>query len=104
MARKPNGSAQARTLFSAMLRQPRTWQYGYELSKQTSLRSGTLYPLLIRQSDQGLLESQWQEPEWPGKPPRHAYKLTASGLAFARTVASATAFPTLRRKIAGATP
>jgi DNA-binding PadR family transcriptional regulator len=103
MARKPNSSAQARALFAAMLRQPRAWQYGYELSKQTNLKSGTLYPLLIRLSDQGLLESQWREPERLGKPPRHAYKLTPSGLAFARTIASQNAFSAVRGKIAGAT-
>ena len=88
MARKPNSSAQTCQLLGAMLKQSRNWQYGYELSKQTGLKSGTLYPLLIRLSDQGLLGSQWQEPERPGKPPRHAYKLTPTGLALAREVAS----------------
>jgi PadR family transcriptional regulator, regulatory protein PadR len=72
MARKPNTSAQTRQLLSIMLRQPRTWQYGYEISKQTGLKSGTLYPLFMRLSDQGLLDSQWQNPERPGRPPRHA--------------------------------
>jgi DNA-binding PadR family transcriptional regulator len=103
MPRKANSSAQARALFGVMLQEPRTWQYGYELSKQTGLKSGTLYPLLMRLSDQGLLASQWQEPERPGKPPRHAYKLTPSGLAFARSISSAMAAPAVRRKIAGAT-
>jgi PadR family transcriptional regulator PadR len=84
MARKPNSSPQTRKLLLVMLRRPRAWRYGYELSKETNLSSGTLYPLLIRLSDQGLLESEWQEPERPGKPPRHAYRLTAAGLAFAR--------------------
>ena len=60
--------------------------YGYDLSKNTGLSSGTLYPLLMRLSDQGLLESQWQKPERPGKPPRHVYRLTSEGLAFARTL------------------
>jgi DNA-binding PadR family transcriptional regulator len=87
-----------------MSRQPRTWQHGYELSKQTGLKSGTLYPLLIRLSDQGLLESEWQEPERPGKPPRHAYRLTPDGLAFARAVAVADApAGVVRRKVVGAT-
>ena len=103
MARKPNNSAQTRKLLSAMLRQPRAWHYGYELSKQTGLKSGTLYPLLIRLSDQGLLESQWQEPERPGKPPRHAYKLTSNGLAFAREMAAIDTASTFRRKLTGAT-
>jgi PadR family transcriptional regulator, regulatory protein PadR len=71
-----------RQLLTAMLRQPHTWQYGYELSKPTGLKSGTLYPLLMRVSDQGLPESKWQEPERLGKP-SHAYKLTPNGSAFA---------------------
>jgi DNA-binding PadR family transcriptional regulator len=62
----------------------RTWRHGYDLSKETGLRSGTLYPLLMRLSEQGLLESRWQEPERSGLPPRHVYRLTASGLALAR--------------------
>jgi PadR family transcriptional regulator, regulatory protein PadR len=102
MARKPNTSAQTRQLLSVMLRQPRTWQYGYEMSKQTGLKSGTLYPLLMRLSDQGLLDSQWQDPERPGTPPRHAYKLTASGLAIAREMTLDTR-STVRRKLADAT-
>lgn len=86
-----------------MSQQPRTWQYGYELSKQTGIKSGTLYPLLIRLSDQGLLESQWQEPERPGKPPRHAYRLTANGLVFAREIAAPGKSSAFRRKVVGAT-
>jgi PadR family transcriptional regulator, regulatory protein PadR len=101
MARKPNTSAQTRQLLSVMLRQPRTWQYGYEISKQTGLKSGTLYPLLMRLSDQGLLDSQWQDPERPGKPSRHAYKLTSSGLELAREMAVETR-STIRQKLADA--
>ena len=86
-----------------MFEQPRTWQHGYELSKQTGLKSGTLYPLLIRLSDQGLLDSRWEEPERPGKPPRHAYRLTPNGLAFARAVAAPGTRAVVRRKIVGAT-
>ncbi len=41
---------------------PRRWRYGYDLSKETGLKSGTLYPLLIRLSDQGLLEAEWRQP------------------------------------------
>ena len=91
MPRRPNRSAETRMLLTALLLQPRSWHYGYELSKRTGLKSGTLYPLLIRLNDQGLLESKWIEPGTPGKPPRHAYKLSPSGLAFAReTTQSAT--------------
>src|SRR5438045_3088536 len=84
MPRKPNSSRQTRTLLAALLDRSRIWRHGYDLSKETGLRSGTLYPLLMRLSDQGLLEARWQEPERPGLPPRHVYRLTASGLALAR--------------------
>jgi DNA-binding PadR family transcriptional regulator len=63
---------------------PSEWRHGYDLCKITGLRSGTLYPLLIRLHEQGLLEAEWQVPEKPGKPARHAYRLTDAGLALAR--------------------
>ena len=102
MARKPNSSPQTRELLAVMLRKPRTWHYGYELSTDTGLSSGTLYPLLMRLSDQGLLESHWQEPERPGKPPRHVYRLTSDGLAFARTIKEQGKPARTRTRVAGA--
>lgn len=86
-----------------MSQRPRAWHYGYELSRQTGLKSGTLYPLLIRLSDQGLLQSQWLEPERPGKPPRHAYKLSPDGLALARELVSTKSPSIIGHKTAGAT-
>ena len=59
------------------------WIHGYDLMKATGLKSGTLYPLLIRMTDQGLVEAEWREPEQPGRPARHAYRLTNAGVAFA---------------------
>ena len=84
MPRRANNSRQTRALLAAFLERSRTWRHGYDLSKETGLRSGTLYPLLMRLSEQGLLESRWQEPERPGLPPRHVYRLTTAGLALAR--------------------
>ena len=103
MARKRNSSRQTRELLAVMLRKPRTWHYGYELSRETGLSSGTLYPLLIRLSDQGLLESYWQEPERPGKPPRHVYRLTSEGVAFARTMAGPGKRDAVRNTVVGVT-
>lgn len=57
------------------------WSYGLEIAAWTGLRSGSLYPILIRLADRGLLESRWLEPERPGRPARHAYRLTAAGSA-----------------------
>jgi DNA-binding PadR family transcriptional regulator len=63
----------------AFLDAPRSWRYGYDLMKVAGLSSGTLYPLLARLTDDGWLESRWEESEFPGKPPRQLYRLTATG-------------------------
>ena len=84
MPRKANHSLQTRILVASLCDRPRSWRHGYELSKKTGLKSGTLYPLLMRLSEQGLLDSKWLVTERPGRPPRHVYKLTANGLALAR--------------------
>jgi PadR family transcriptional regulator, regulatory protein PadR len=84
MPRAPNRSRQARALLAALLDRSQTWRHGYDLTKETDLKSGTLYPLLMRLSEQGLLESRWESPDRPGLPPRHAYRLTASGVALAQ--------------------
>jgi len=76
-------SPQTIAMLSALMRHPRVWQHGYEISKATGLKSGTLYPILIGLSDEGLLDSQWQETERPGRPPRHVYRLTVTGMALA---------------------
>jgi len=80
-------SKQTVALLSALLTQPGKWRHGYELSKETGLKSGTLYPILMRLCDRGLLESSWQESPDPGRPPRHLYRLTRTGVALARELA-----------------
>jgi len=102
MARTPNRSSQTNRFLAAMLEDPLAWRYGYELLKKTGLQSGTLYPLLMRLSDQGLLEAQWREPENAGKPPRHVYRLTPTGLVLARAQALPIAKPGIVNKWAGA--
>ena len=84
MDRNRRSSAHTLALFAALGKRPQAWQYGYQLSQLTALKSGTLYPILIRLCDRGLLDSKWQPSPRPGRPPRHMYRLTASGAAFAR--------------------
>jgi PadR family transcriptional regulator, regulatory protein PadR len=59
------------------------WLHGYDLMKASGVKSGTLYPLLMRLETQGYLEAQWQESS-TGRPPRHVYRLTPSGLEMLR--------------------
>jgi PadR family transcriptional regulator, regulatory protein PadR len=56
------------------------WSYGLEISKATGLKSGSLYPILMRLDERGMLDSCWLEPERPGRPPRHGYRITTAGL------------------------
>jgi PadR family transcriptional regulator PadR len=79
MPRKRVLSSHARTLLAALLDAQGRWSYGYELVSLTGIKSGTLYPLLIRLEAQGHLEAEWQQPVASGRPPRHAYRLTAEG-------------------------
>lgn len=88
-SRKP--SPQTRSLLTALLSDSMAWRHGYEISKLTGIRSGTLYPLLMRLHDQGLLASEWAAHDAGGRPPRHLYRLTASGLALARSNLAANA-------------
>ena len=83
MRRKRPCSEQTRAVLGCLAEGPRPWCHGYELARATGLKSGTLYPILIRLSDRGLLESKWQPSESSGKPPRHLYRLTARGAEFA---------------------
>jgi PadR family transcriptional regulator PadR len=86
MPRSANTSPQTLKLFDALLSRPDEWRYGYDLSKETSLKSGTLYPQLMRLEASGWLEARWQLAQVPGKPPRHMYRLTAEGRRNARAV------------------
>ena len=61
-----------------------TWRHGYQLAKETDLQSGTLYPILMRLAEQGLLEEEWEPSDTPGRPLRHIYRLTVTGRALAR--------------------
>lgn len=89
MGRPPNRSPHTRAVLAALLDQPARWRHGYDLSRQTGLQSGTLYPILIRLAAQGLLEDNWEPGETPGKPLRHIYRLSAAGVAAAREMAPA---------------
>jgi PadR family transcriptional regulator PadR len=90
----PSGfSAQTLSVLAALCDQPSQWQHGYALAKQTGLKSGTLYPILIRLADKGLLEACWQDEPQPGRPRRHLYRLTAAGLASAAAAPAAAAKP-----------
>lgn len=81
-------SPQAARLFAALAESEGAWVHGYDLCKATGLKSGTLYPLLVRLADRGLVEAEWRASPLPGRPSRHVYRLTAQGRALARAMAA----------------
>src|SRR5713226_2975789 len=76
-------SLQTLQVLDAFLQAPKDWKYGSDISRNTGLKSGTLYPILIRLAERKLLETSWETAE-VGKPPRHLYRPTPDGLRFAR--------------------
>ncbi|GIG59707.1 hypothetical protein Lfu02_40790 [Longispora fulva] len=78
MQRNRGLSAQAVTVLRALAVDPSRWRYGYDLATEVHLKSGSLYPILVRLADRGLLEATW-EPGPDGRPPRHLYRLTGTG-------------------------
>jgi DNA-binding PadR family transcriptional regulator len=84
MVRSRALSGHARALLAILAGSGPDWRHGYDLARATGVRSGTLYPLLIRLEAQGYLDAEWQPPAVSGRPPRHAYRLTASGRELAR--------------------
>ncbi len=80
----PRLSQETRLVLEKFVERPTDWRYGYELSRETGLKSGTLYPILMRLEKYTMLEAQWVVTE-DGVPPRHTYRLTPNGLEFART-------------------
>jgi DNA-binding PadR family transcriptional regulator len=82
----------------ALAEHPSAWRYGYELCQQLDLRAGSMYPILMRLADRGLLETAWETDPPAGRPPRHLYRLTGPGRALAAELtAEAAAEPTPAR-------
>jgi PadR family transcriptional regulator, regulatory protein PadR len=55
---------------------------GIDICHKTGMKSGTVYPLLIKMEENGWLESEWEDidPRKEGRPKRHFYKITRGGL------------------------
>jgi PadR family transcriptional regulator, regulatory protein PadR len=55
--------------------------WGYQLSKQSGVRSGVLYPMLTRMLHEGWLIDGWEDPTTieQKRPPRRYYTLTDEG-------------------------
>ena len=83
----------------AFLTDPTAARYGYDLMKAARLASGTLYPMLARLEDEGLVTSAWETPGEDIQRPRKYYQLTGEGVRVARVELAG-----LARRPAGGAP
>ena len=81
MAHEREFSAQTLAVLAALCSDASACRHGYDLARQTGLKSGTLYPILLRLSDRRLVEACWEDIQPAGRPRRHLYRLTGEGLA-----------------------
>lgn len=56
------------------------WHYGYDLAKETGLRTNSVYAILDRLNEAGLIKQSW---DLEGPRPRHLVKLNDDGRAYA---------------------
>jgi PadR family transcriptional regulator PadR len=73
---------------TALAADPAVWRYGYELGQQVGLKAGSLYPILMRLCDRGVLEAAWETDVPAGRPARHLYRLTGVGVRLAQELAA----------------
>jgi PadR family transcriptional regulator, regulatory protein PadR len=65
---------------AALMNKPFGRHWGYDLSRSSGTRSGTLYPLLSRMLDKGWLTDGWEDIDPSQKRPRRRYyQLTEIG-------------------------
>jgi DNA-binding PadR family transcriptional regulator len=86
-------SRQATAVVLALAEQPATWRYASELCQRLDLRAGSLYPVLMRLADRGLLEASWELEVPPDQRPRHRYRLSGPGRVLAGELAAAPSAP-----------
>jgi PadR family transcriptional regulator PadR len=79
MGKEPRFTVQTALVLDALLQNPGVC--GSELTQITSLRSGSLYPILMRLEKAGWLESAWEDahPADLGRPRRRNYTVSALG-------------------------
>ena len=84
-------SRQTLAVLDALLAAGEEWSHGYDLARRTGLKSGTLYPILVRLADRDIVAARWEENQPAGRPRRHLYRLTAAGATTARAATRAAA-------------
>lgn len=88
MRKQPQLTPQAARVMESLVRLGE--QSGADLTRRTGIKSGTLYPLLLRLEQAGWVASRWEaeQPHDLGRPRRRFYHVTGVGAAHAREQAA----------------
>ena len=68
-------------LLRVFLEDPEQSHFGTELTSESRVSAGSLYPALRRMEAAGFIEGEWEDidPSVEGRPARRYYKLSANG-------------------------
>jgi DNA-binding PadR family transcriptional regulator len=97
MTRVRRPSRQTVAVLHALAAKPSDWSHGYDLCRALGLKAGTVYPILIRLAERGYVETAWEQDVPQGRPPRHLYRLSATGAEQVRELRGANGQPAPRR-------
>lgn len=88
MDKSPNITPQTLRVLDALMSSNQQLS-GAEIAKTSGLASGTLYPILLRLEDAGMVVSNWEEgdPSLLGRPRRRYYTVTGLGASRAQAAA-----------------
>lgn len=78
----PNASKLSYTAVLVLQTISSGYSYGFDVMEVTDLPSGTVYPILRRLEQQGLIKSSWETQKTAfadQRPPRKYYRLTREG-------------------------
>lgn len=84
MKRRHRPLPQTLAVLLARAAKPERWSHGYDLCRSLDLKPGTVYPILIRLAERGLLVTAWEEDPPKGRPARHLYRISPDGAEYAR--------------------
>lgn len=75
-------TGRALELLMLMAVRPEQEYSGHQLGKSLGISSGTLYPLLLKAENAGLLDAQWEDgdPRDLGRPRRRYYRINGAGI------------------------
>ena len=78
----PRLTHQSLKVLQVFMEKPRDAFSGADIRRKTQLISGTLYPILLRFEDAGILTSKWEEadPRELGRPRKRLYTITGDGI------------------------